>query len=207
MLVSFEGIDGVGKSTVMAEVYKRLKQDGLPVSTTRTPGGTKLGAKIREFLLDPDNAHDARADFFLFMADFLLTEASLPSGIVLTDRFKDSTLVYQLLGQNIFTPHELKALYRVLQDVGRIPDVTFVLDAPYNVACRRSLTAEFSKRDRFEDVDSDVWQKRRALYLSLPDRFPERRIFLVDTDVLSFEAVVRVISFHILTLYPDIGDM
>ena len=160
MFITFEGIDGCGKSTQISRFEKTLKEKGIPSVVTREPGGTKIGQTIRKILLDLDNAHMAPlAELFLYAADRAqhvseVINPALEAGKwVISDRYFDATTVYQgvVLGR-----HE-KLIEQLNREatLGCKPDITFLLDCPAEVALQRRAKRG-KKGDRFERKTLDL---------------------------------------------------
>src|SRR5512138_3885475 len=131
--ITFEGVEGSGKSTQLALLAERLSARGVPVRRTREPGGTGLGERLRGILLDPAQRHlDAVAEFLLFEADRRqhvreVIRPALESGAwVLCDRFSDSTEAYQAAGRGLDAEWVAAVDARVRE--GLAPDLTFLLE-------------------------------------------------------------------------------
>ena len=140
--ISFEGIDGCGKTTLMEHLSLWLEKAGIPFIRTREPGGTKIGEKIRELLLDPASAEmNGRTEVLLYSASRaqLTNEVIVPNikkgTWVLTDRFVDATFAYQGFARG-FDLEKLKAIQEwTTKDVW--PDKTILLDCDVTVALGR----------------------------------------------------------------------
>ncbi|MEM9435788.1 MAG: dTMP kinase [Pseudomonadota bacterium] len=175
LFISFEGIDGSGKSTQARLLEERLKADGVPTLRTREPGGSAGAEEIRRLLVegDPDR-WSAETELLLFTAarrDHLetLIEPALKDGTtVITDRFADSTRVYQGA-----TRGDLRATVDTLHTlmISREPDLTFIIDVNPEVALARGL-ARKSGEDRFEDFGLPFQQKLREGFLDLAKSEP-----------------------------------
>ena len=161
--VVFEGPDGSGKSTQAKLLADKLTAQGLDVLLTKEPGGTAIGQKIREILLNPDNTGlDKKAELLLFAADRAqhITEVIAPalkSGkIVISDRFAESTKTYQLARGN--------ALLDILSVIRTpiTPDLTIFLDIDYKT--KRARRPEGRELDRFEQEKKDFFEKVRKYY-------------------------------------------
>lgn len=186
--VSFEGIDGCGKSTLLNDLAVWLGEYSLPFIKTREPGGTRLGEKIRELLLDPSFENvNARAEVLLYSASRtqLVHEIVRPAlkqgNWVLADRYIDATLAYQGFGRGL----KLDSL-RDLQDWGTgglWPDVTILLDCDIDVASGR-VTARSETTDRIEKENRRFHERVRAGYLELARSAPERILVLDATKPL-----------------------
>ena len=181
--ITFEGIEGCGKSTQVKLLAGMLKEGGNSCVVTREPGGTPIGTKIREILLNPDNAGMApEAELLLYAADRVqhmreLIKPALDSGkIVVCDRFTDATMAYQGLGRGLDM-----ALIRELNRIASLgirPDLTLLLDCPAETGIERALDRNsrngHAKDDRFEREVMAFHQKVRDGYLAIAKEEPER---------------------------------
>ncbi|MEM1430429.1 MAG: dTMP kinase [Pseudomonadota bacterium] len=177
MFISFEGIDGSGKSTQARLLAENLRARGEDPLLTREPGGSPGAEEIRQLLLTGDPARwSAHTEILLFTAarrDHLertIAPALAAGRTIITDRFADSTRVYQGA-----TRGDLRALVDSLhaQMIGTEPDMTFVVDMEPEVALKRGL-ARGSGEDRFEDMGLDFQHHLRAGFLALAESAPER---------------------------------
>ena len=179
--ITFEGIDGSGKSTQSRTLKASLEADGHNVILTREPGGSPGAEEIRHLVLtgDPDR-WSAETEILLFTAsrrDHLekTIEPALKAGTtVISDRFADSTRVYQgaTRGDLRSKVDQLHALM-----IGREPDLTFIIDMDPEVALKRGL-ARNSGEDRFEDFGLPFQETLRHGFLSLAKAFPERCVLI-----------------------------
>ena len=168
--ISFEGCEGVGKSTNIAFLESCLEQHGFDIVTTREPGGTHLGEEIRSLLLRSRHEPiDSTAELLLMFAAraqhiFEVIEPALHQGKwVICDRFTDATYAYQCGGRGIQSDvvHTLELL---VQQTLR-PDFTILLDAPVEVGLSRARSR--GELDRFEQESLDFFERVRAKYLDL----------------------------------------
>ena len=183
--VTFEGIEGCGKTTQIEFAAVWLKERGIPFLTTAEPGGTPLGRKIREILLNQGScAIGAEAELLLFAAARAqhVRETILPAleegQWVLCDRFADATLAYQGFGRGLDA-----AFIRTLNDFSALsltPDMTLLFDIPVEAGLERARKRITGIRpeaaeDRFEQEDPAFHRRIRQGYLTLaaaePDRF------------------------------------
>ena len=156
LFVTFEGLEGCGKSTQVKMFFHFLNKKGIPVRVTKEPGGTKIGDEIRKILLDQkNNGMDYKAEMLLFLASrsenvrLNIIPALEKGETVLSDRFFDSTTAYQGYGRgiDIDTINNLNHLV-----VGKaVPDLTFILDIEPNIGLKRSTSFSDSREIRFEE--------------------------------------------------------
>ena len=168
--VTFEGIDGSGKSTLLDELAGWLEEQAIPFIRTREPGGTRLGERLREILLDPSfESMNHQAEVMLYSASRAqlvheIIQPALRQGMwVLADRYTDATLAYQGFGRGL----ELEALRRI-QDWatgGLWPHLTILLDCDVEVAARR-MKGRRAKEDRIEQESRAFHQRVREGYLA-----------------------------------------
>ncbi len=175
--VTFEGIEGAGKSTQMERLVQRLADAGEPVVITREPGGTALGEKLRGLLLDPDIGQMAAETELLLIfaarAEHLaqVIRPQLEQGAwVLCDRFTDASFAYQGAGRGLGS-ERVATLEGWLQGELR-PDLVIILDVPVEIGLQRALAR--GKRDRIENEDVSFFERARSAYLERARCFPER---------------------------------
>ena len=174
--ITLDGIDGSGKTTQLNVIRDWFAARQMPVVFTREPGGTPLGEKLRELLLDPQTRVSLHTETLLMFAarrqhleDVVLP--ALAQGIhVVSDRFTDATFAYQGGGRGLPTA-EVEVLEDWVQGSLR-PDLTILLDVPLEVSVAR---IEGSRdKDRFEREDSDFFARVRAAYLQRAAQSPQR---------------------------------
>jgi dTMP kinase len=194
LLITFEGIDGSGKSTHLRLLAEWMKSQGIIPQTYAEPGGTALGRKLREILLNGGDPIDIRTEALLFLAarSELVATVLLPeleaSTIILLDRFTDSTLAYQGWGRGIDIAELTRLAYFAAHSLEA--DLTFFLDIPPQQAikrCRRPHRAA----DRFESAGLEYFNRVREGYLALAQTHQDR-IIVLDSS-LSMEAVSKKI--------------
>lgn len=174
--ITLEGIDGAGKSTHLAWVAEKLRSRGLDVTVTREPGGTAVGEKLRELLLNrAQRMHPETEAMLMFAArrehlDKVILPALARGTWVLCDRFSDATFAYQGGGSGVAWD-KLQALERWVQD-GLQPDLTLYFDVPPEVGLRR--VSRIRQPDRFEQERDEFYRKVREAYLRRAQEFPER---------------------------------
>lgn len=195
LFISFEGIDGVGKSTQADLLEKYLVGLGKTVVRTLEPGGTEVGVEIRKILLHHRGELAPRAEAALFAADRAHHVATkirpaLERGeIVITDRYFDSSVAYQGAGRELST-EEVRNL-SLWAVGGLLPDLTVLLDLPADIArSRRNKTG--TEPDRLESEKIEFFERARMAYLSLAANEPER-FLVVDaaSDVEQMQEIIR----------------
>ncbi|WP_210092570.1 dTMP kinase [Ruegeria sp. HKCCSP346] len=177
LFLTFEGIDGSGKSTQARMLAEHLRAQGHEVVLTREPGGSAGAEEIRRLVLegDPDR-WSAETEILLFTAarrDHLerTIEPALAAGkVVICDRFADSTRMYQGLSRG-----DLRNLVDQLHSlmIGREPDMTLLIDMDPETGLARAKGRQGTE-ERFEDFGPDLQKKMRAGFLALADEFPDR---------------------------------
>lgn len=179
--ITFEGIDGAGKSTQLAFLAEHLRAQGHDVVVTREPGGTELGEALRALVLNVDM--DPRTEtliMFAARAEHLarVIRPALAEGKwVVCDRFSDATFAYQSGGRQL-PGAEVEALeHWVHPDVS--PDRTLLVDVPPAVAAERLAGAR--EADRFESERAEFFTRVRAAYLDRARRDPQRFVLLDGT--------------------------
>lgn len=179
--ITLEGIDGAGKSTHLAFVTGCIEKLGVEVCTTREPGGTPLGEKLRALLLNEKMHGDTEALLmFASRREQLLEtiEPLLQNGTwVVCDRYTDSTYAYQCGGRGL--PEARVATLEQWVHGHLQPDVTFLFDAPLEVA-RDRLAKGTTHPDRFEREQNEFFAKVRGAYLRRAAQFPAR-IKVIDS--------------------------
>ena len=192
LLITFEGIDGSGKSTHLRRLAGWLESQGLVYKTYAEPGGTALGQIIRDILLKNGEPIDIRTEALLFLAaraelaaTVLLPQLSAGT-IILLDRFTDSTIAYQGYGRGIDLG-DLTAMTKFSAQ-GLEPDITFFLDILPEQALRRCRRPH-QPLDRFESAGLGYFTKVREGYLALATAH-QKRIHILDSS-LSIEAVSK----------------
>jgi len=197
--IVFEGGEGTGKSTQMALLVRWLKQQRVSVLVTLEPGGTKIGSQIRKILLNHHFDHlSSRAELFLYQADRaqhvdeVIVPALKAGKIVISDRFSDSSLVYQGMCRGLGV--EWTGQLNQFATGGLLPDLVIILDVAEKIAFRR-----LQKRktlDRLEREKKAFHRKVRRGFLELARKYP-KRFAVVDTafDRLAvFNEVKQIVS-------------
>jgi dTMP kinase len=203
MFITFEGIEGSGKSSALTSLATYLEKKGFELCLTREPGGSSLGRTLRHVLLDARNTSlSSRAELFLFLADRAqhVKDSILPAleegEIVLCDRYMDSTFVYQGAGRGM----DIDRL-RLLNDQaigGMLPDLTLLFDLPVQVGLSRAARRNQEEgtvisEGRFE-AESILFHTRvREGYLQLAAEEPER-IVIIDATQSPDDVLLQCIS-------------
>jgi dTMP kinase len=178
--ITFEGIDGCGKSTQLRLLASELRVRGLEIVTTREPGGTTLGRRLRAALLDIEEQVDPLAELLVFAADrahhvrTLLAPALETNQVVLSDRYADATVAYQGAGRG-FDPKLIQDIVQ-LATGGLTPDLTLLFDLSVAESAVRTRRRVASKNtDRLDIEDAEFHSRVRNAYLEIakaqPDRF------------------------------------
>ena len=175
IFITFEGIEGAGKSTLIDFIETFLLKEGYDVIKTREPGGTKIGEQIREILLNNENYITSDSELLLMFAaraqhiKEIILPALMADKIVLCDRFTDASYAYQGGGRGI----EVERILLVEKMLGDLtPDLTLLLDLNVNSGMER--TKNRSKLDRFESEETIFFEKIRKVYLERANNNPER---------------------------------
>lgn len=180
LFITFEGIDRCGKTTQAERLVERLRAEGRDVVFTREPGGTWLGRKVRSLLLARREEVHPAAEMLLFAADraqhvnTLIRPALLQGKVVVSDRYADSTVVYQGDGRGL-EPDRIHTVQEVATG-GLRPDLTVWIDMDLETAGQRSSLAE---ADRLEAAGDAFFERVRGGYLRTWQEEPER-VFRVD---------------------------
>jgi dTMP kinase len=195
LFISFEGIDGVGKSTQLDLLVQFLNEQGRTVCRTLEPGGTDLGREIRELLLHRKGEVAPRAEALLFAADrahhvATVVRPALERGeVVVTDRYLDSSVAYQGSGRDLgFNQVRDLSLFAV---DGLLPQLTVLLDLDAaKAAARRSKTG--AEPDRLERAKIEFFESARQAYIKMAADEPNRFLVLdAEQSVESMQARIR----------------
>ena len=183
LFITFEGLDGSGKTTQIALLSDYLKRKGLEVITAIEPGGTVLGDKIRQMLLDRENeGMSHKAETFLFEASRaelvskVIGPELIKGKIIICDRFFDSTIVYQGIARGLGM-EKIMELSLWATD-GILPDLTFLLSVDVDGGEER-LSGSSKSRDRIESEEDRFKQSIYKGYIELSRKYSDR-IILVD---------------------------
>jgi dTMP kinase len=200
LFITFEGIEGSGKTCQIKIINEFLNLRGYSTVLTREPGGSPIGDQIRKILLDPKNAGmDATTELYLYEAsrrehvERVIRPALAAKKIVLCDRFTDATVAYQGYGRGI----DLEIIHKMnsLATGGLSPNITILFDCPIEVGigraknrieleekrARSKKTIEHQRQDRFENEAFEFHDRVRNGYLTLAETYPER-IVVIDSQ-------------------------
>ncbi len=189
--ITFEGIEGCGKSTQAKRLRAHLESQGHRVLLTREPGGTPISEAIRTLLLNPDHAEMKPAtELLLYQAaraqhvEEVIAPALANGTIVICDRFADSTLAYQGAGRSL-SPEILRAVLDPKITMGVAPDLTILIDLDVSAGLERSRRDQ--PWDRIEQESSAFHERVRAAFLEIARSEP-KRVRVVD-GAQPFDAV------------------
>ncbi len=189
MFITFEGVDGAGKSTACRAVAAAMEARGRQVLLTREPGGCELGRDLRRLLLASSSDIDPVAELCLFLADRaqhvakVMRPALAGGKVVICDRYTDSTMAYQGWGRGL--DRERLALLNAVASGGLVPDLTLVLDLPVEEGLRRVARRVAEEQGRVDEgrFDAETVSFHAAVrkgFHALAAREPQR-VRLVDS--------------------------
>lgn len=199
MFISFEGTEGVGKTTLIRRIFETLQAQGHDVVLTREPGGTPMAEQIRGLLLATDHSEAMSHDTELLLMyaaraqhlAHVIVPALNAGKTVLCDRFTDASFAYQCAGRGLSAD---KLALLNTQFVSKMPDLTFWLDAPIELGMTRARAR--GELDRFEKEKAAFFEKVRTGYAQLHQQQPQRikRLDATQTAEQVFAAAIQ----HIL---------
>lgn len=209
LFITFEGIEGCGKSTQLQLLARKLSAAGASVTVTREPGGCAIADQIRSILLDAGNSSlTPLAELFLYAAARAqhvaeVVKPALADGrIVLCDRFTDATIAYQGYGRGVSL--DVIAQLHEQATAGTTPHLTVLLDCPVETGLKRAFarinTCDGPREERFELESMQFHQRVREGYLALAANDPQRFI-IVDGDQ-TVEATEAAVTAAVL---PKLG--
>jgi len=196
--ITFEGIDGSGKSTQLRLLAASLRSLGLDVITTREPGGTELGRQLRAAFLETHEKVAPMAELLAFAADraqhveLMIKPALAANKIVISDRYADATFAYQGAGRGF--PVDKVDQVIALATGGLKPDLTLFFDIPVAMAMTRMSGNDETeaKANRMDAETAEFYTRVRESYLTIAKAEPER--FVVVDASRSIEEIHRVVS-------------
>ena len=203
LFISFEGGEGVGKSTQIELLKTSLTKKKFNVLSTREPGGTKEGELIRKFLVSGEiNSWDSYSESLIFNAlrrehiNKIIKPSLFKGDIVLCDRFIDSTIVYQGVGGGINQTLLLSLHKNFCYDL--YPDITFFLSLDPKVGLDRTLSRNNKTENRFENMGLSYHQKIQDGFKALSDK-NNKRFFEINAE-LSVEKISNQIYDHVISI-------
>jgi dTMP kinase len=200
-LITFEGIDGAGKTDAIRGVGHYLAVQGILFTGTREPGGTVLSDKVRTLLLDPECLWTPTAELYLYMASraqhyhTVIKPAIQDGQVVVCDRYIDSSTAYQAYGRH----HDLGMVEQMnaWATQGTLPDLTFVLDIDPAIASERMKMA--SKADRLDSESRVFFEKVRRGYLALAARHTRFRVIDASQSQVAVRAeIIEHLRAHLV---------
>jgi dTMP kinase len=172
--ITLEGMDGAGKSTHIPDILGQLHARGVEVISTREPGGTELGERLREVLLHTPMAAETESLLMFAARQEHLSTVILPAlergAYVLSDRFTDASFAYQHGGRGL-AAERIAQLEQWVQQ-GLQPDLTLLFDVPVEISVQRLAAARTP--DKFERESADFFRRIRGAYLARAEQFPQR---------------------------------
>ena len=203
LFISFEGGEGVGKSTQIELLKTSLTKKNINVLSTREPGGTKEGELIRKFLVSGEiSSWDSYSESLLFNAlrrehiNKIINPSLFKGDIVLCDRFIDSTIVYQGVGGGINQTLLLSLHKNFCYDL--YPDITFFLSLDPKLGIDRTLSRNNKTENRFENMGLSYHQKIQDGFKALSDK-NNKRFFEINAE-LSVEKISNKIYNHVISI-------
>jgi len=204
LFITFEGVEGSGKTTQVNLLQQYLEIKGFHPLVSKEPGGTEVGEKIRDILLHNKMNINPYTEVFLYLASRsentvnVIMPALQAKKIVIVDRYSDSTLAYQISGRNL--PEKIISEINTLSTRGLTPDLTFLLDFdPEKGLLRIGL-----KKDRIERENINFHLKVRAAYKKIARQNPERIVILDATK--SIEELHKIIITKVSSFLPQIKE-
>ena len=209
LFVTFEGIEGCGKSTQARLLAESLRNLGLSVLLTREPGGPRISEEIRTILLNKEfNEMNRLTEVFLYMASRAqhtlewIIPAIEKGQIVICDRYYDSTYAYQGAAREI-PEYEIETI-NTIATTGLKPDVTYIIDVPVEIGLERLHNGTKTEDiDRLESEDIDFHRRVRAGYLKLAKKEPDRVVVIDGTK--NIEEIHKDIMKNIKQRYKDLS--
>lgn len=205
LFITFEGVEGAGKTTQIELLKNELDRRGIEYIVTREPGGTAIGEKIRGVLLDPENSEmNYMTELLLYYASRAqhlyekINRAKESGKVVICDRYSDSTMAYQGYGRGID-----KQLIETLNSVvekGNRPDLTFIIDADPEVTLVRAKRKSGNVGDRLEQESLEFHKRVREGFIAAAEREP-KRVAVIDGR----KSIEEINSDIIARLFEKLG--
>ena len=208
LFVTFEGIEGSGKSYQSKKLYNKIKKMGLPVIRTREPGGTNSAEKIRKVILDDYFSPESKEKFkkntdtLLYLAarnehiESKIKPAILKKKIVICDRFIDSTLAYQVYGKGV-NKNLVDTIHKYILK-GINPDITFILKVNISKAMKR--LGKRKKKNRYDKFSKNFYAKVQSAFIKI-SKTNKRKYIVLDnskdtnyTENLIFNKFIKIIK-------------
>lgn len=197
--ITFEGIDGSGKSTQLRMLSSELLFRGYEVLTTCEPGGTPLGCRLREAFLETEENVSPLAELLLFAADraqhvdFLVKPALEQGKIVISDRYADATFAYQGAGRG-FSEKTVSQVIKLATN-GLKPHLTLFFDLPIEKALSRtnSRNDDGEKKNRMDSETTEFYVRVRNAYLKIAEKEP-KRFRIINAEGSTSEVQTRVVE-------------
>jgi len=206
--ITFEGIDGSGKSTQLRMLTGALREQGFDLITTQEPGGTPLGRRLRNAFLETEETVAPMAELLLFAAaraqhvELLIKPALAAGRVVISDRYADATFAYQGAGRG-FDEKTVEQVINLATN-GLKPDLTLFFDIPISTAIsRRNARGEAGeKSNRLDFETAEFYERVRAAYLDVANKEPQRYRVIDATG--SVDQIQRDV-LEIVSTYLKIG--
>ncbi len=187
MFITFEGLDGAGKSTQIQRLRMRLEASGRKVTCTREPGGTVIGERIRALLLNPEDTICPQTEVLLYAASRaelvqnVIRPALTRREVVFCDRYVDASLAYQGAGLGMGIDEVRRINQYATGEL--VPDLTFLFDLPVQVSKERILhSGRPTKPDRIEQRDVEYFNRVRDAFMQIAQKEPNRVLLLDATN-------------------------
>jgi len=206
--VTFEGIEGSGKSYQIRKLYKNLKKKNIPAIITREPGGTRGAEKIREIILkdyfhhDSNEKFDKYTDTLLYLASRnehlkkKIKPAISKKKIIICDRFIDSTFAYQVYGKGV-NKNLVKTVHKYILE-GIEPDVTFILKVSISKAQQRLKKRK--KKNRYDKFSKSFYIRAQNAFIKIAKK-DKNRYFVIDNSKDSKDTAKVILNIFIKLLY------
>lgn len=199
--LTLEGPEGSGKSSVLQKIEQKLESKNVGFIKTKEPGSDKdpVCIELREFILNPKRDINKEAEIYLYIADRCqhVNNVILPSlkngKMVICDRYIDSTYAYQGWGRRYGKRESLDFINYLNNHSTNnlIPDLTIILNVSAEIGFQRLSTKEFGKKDRIEKENFDFFERVSSGFKNLKKEFPNRNIYLIETDDKNLELVFK----------------